>query len=174
VVRRIRSVVVDTNVPVVANGASPQASPVCVSRCRERIVRVTKGRERLVLDDHFAVFNEYRSRLSLSGQPGVGDMFLRWVHDNQFNASRCERVAVTRHPDRGYVEFPDDPRLAGFDPSDRKFVAVSAVSPHAPPILNAVDSDWWDHELALARHGIKVVHLCDDQALDWSRSRARL
>jgi len=34
--------------------------------------------------------------------------------------------------------------------------------PEHPPILNAVDSDWWHHQDALARHGVRVEFLCPD------------
>jgi hypothetical protein len=41
-----------------------------------------------------------------------------------------------------FEQFPDVPELAGFDPSDRKCVAVAFASQHRPEILNAIDTDW--------------------------------
>ena len=45
------TVVVDTNVAVVANDKSEQASPDCVITCIERIQQITNGKMKLVLDD---------------------------------------------------------------------------------------------------------------------------
>jgi hypothetical protein len=148
-----------------------QASADCEEACRTRLLQVTRGEVLLVLDAGFEIFNEYRSRLSLQGQPGVGDVFFRWVHDHQFNPERCERVALTRDPSRGYAEFPDDPDLAGFDPSDRKFAAAARASAILAPVLNAVDSDWWDYQRVLSRHHIVVEFACSDQVSTWRRHR---
>jgi hypothetical protein len=103
--------------------------------------------------------------LSLSGQPGMGDAFFKWVFQNQANSQVCETVEI--HPRKGsdtdFEEFPKDPALAGFDPSDRKFVAVARTSARRPPILNAVDSDWWDFREPLRRNGVEVRFLCPEQ-----------
>lgn len=160
---------VDTNVPVTANGDAPQASAECERACREKLREITDGRIRLVLDDRFEIFKEYLSNLSLRGEPGVGDVFLKWVHDHQFNPERCDRVPVAPHPTRGYEQFPDDESLAGFDPADRKFAAVARIS--RAPVLNAVDSDWWDYERVLSRHGIAVKFACEDQVAVWRATR---
>jgi hypothetical protein len=58
------------------------------------------------------------------------------------------------------LQFPNDERLVGFDRSDHKFVAVALAHPERPPILNAVDADWWYYREELARHGIRVEFLC--------------
>lgn len=65
-----------------------------------------------------------------------------------------------------FEEFPTDPRLASFDASDRKFVAVAIKAGSKPPVLNAVDSDWWNHLSVLREHGVKVEFLCPDQFQD--------
>lgn len=168
------AVVVDTNVAVTANGDAEHASVACQQQCVDCLVQVTAGQFRLVLDQGFAIFNEYQHKLSFAGQPGVGDMFMKWVHDNQFNEDRCERVPLTASRSRGFKEFPDDPDLRGFDSDDRKFVAVALASRHKPQILNAVDSGWWDFEAVLRRHGLKVVLLCADQVAAWRKSRTRI
>lgn len=163
--------VVDTNVPVTANGRASHVSVRCQMACQTSILEITSGRARLVLDDGFDIFEEYLGSLSLSGQPGVGDQFLKWVHDRQFDQELCERVSLTPHAVRGYEEFPDDDVLAGFDPSDRKFAASARASQSHACVLNAVDSDWWDYEPLLAQHGIKVDQVCDDQVAIWRRTR---
>lgn len=47
--------------------------------------------------------------------------------------------------------------------SDRQFVAVAIASPDRPTVLNAVDSDWWNHRGALERYGVVVDFLCPEQ-----------
>jgi len=114
----------------------------------------------LVLDDADLIFSEYRRYLSLSGQPGVGDVFIKWVHDRQWDSTVCTRVSITSHGERTFEEFPDDPGLAKFDRDDRKFVAVAAVHPDVPTILQAVDRKWLKWNQALAAVGITVRFLC--------------
>jgi hypothetical protein len=152
--------VIDTNVPKVANGTSDQASPQCVLAC---IAALDSARAGLTcLDDAFRIIGEYTNNLNMAGQPGAGDAFMKWVFDNQANPSHCEivRVTPTRAEAENYREFLNDPELQEFDPSDRKFVAAALASQHAPPILNAVDSDWWNAREALRRNGIRINHVC--------------
>lgn len=155
------SVIVDTNVAVVANGRSRQANPECVLACVDVLVHIQNS-ERVVFDLGYRIIDEYRRRLSPSGQPGVGDAFFKWVWQNQANPECCEVVEIHTRPGsvEDYEEFPDDSEFTGFDPSDRKFVAVSRASPSQPPILNAVDSDWLPYHEAFARHGVQVTFLC--------------
>jgi hypothetical protein len=163
--------VVDTNVPVVANGNSEQADPDCVIACVDALEAVYGGGV-IVLDDAMRILDEYRRNLSMSGQPGAGDLFMKWVWSIQSVVKRCEQVHLTpRHnePDN-FTEFPDDPELAQFDLSDRKFVAVALASRRRPTILNAVDPDWADHHSALRRHAVKVTFLCPQHVCP-SRSR---
>ncbi|MDQ2694925.1 MAG: hypothetical protein M3Z21_06015, partial [Pseudomonadota bacterium] len=89
--------VVDTNVCVVANQKSAQAGPECVLRCVDALENI-KRRGIVVLDDRMYILEEYRKHLSFAGQPGVGDMFFKWIWDNQANPRRCERVAITPVP----------------------------------------------------------------------------
>ena len=63
---------------------------------------------------------------------------------------------------RGFEEFPDSARLSSFDRSDRKFVAVALASGSSPKVLNAADTDWWDHRQALEENGVDVVFLCPE------------
>lgn len=154
------SVVIDTNVAVVANGRTEQAGLDCVEACLDALDKAQKGL--IVLDDMNLILDEYRRNLSASGQPGAGDAFLKWVYDRQADARHCERVHITPKPgmEGEFEEFPDDIELAGFDRSDRKFVAAARASRHKPRILNAVDRDWWDFRSALKNHGVHVDFLC--------------
>jgi len=158
-------VIVDTNVPVVANKAAPQASAVCVTMCVRRL-RDIQQNHTLVLDDGWHILREYQANLSSSGQPGVGDAFLKWVLTNRSNPHRCEQVCITPTgtdlPPGRFVEFPVTPDLAGFDPEDCKFVAVAVAHPEHPPVLNAVDPDWWQYRHALEQISISIEFLCPD------------
>ncbi len=151
--------VMDTNVAVVANGKAEQANKECVGEC---IARLSKLRNEclLLLDFKNLILDEYRKNLHPSGQPGLGDSFFKWLFENQANPEYFRRVYIECHPDRGFVEFPTDPRLSSFDQDDRKFVAVALASGTNPKILNASDTDWWLHRNALQEHGIEVEFIC--------------
>ena len=158
--------VVDTNVPITANKArDPKNIPSdlieCVAKCIETINEITTRKVGLVIDLYNEIFNEYKKHLCFSGQPGVGDAFMKWVHDNQGTFPVKDRVAINRDGD-SYLEFPTTLDLSEFDPADRKFVAVAKAHPAKPPILQATDSKWWGWKDALAREGVTVTFLCPD------------
>jgi len=123
--------------------------------------------ERLVLDDHWLIIREYQRNLRSEGQPGFGDAFLKWVLTNRTNSARCEFVSITPtdNYETDFVEFPRDPDLMRFDPSDRKFVAVALTHSQRPTILQAVDAKWWQAKEPLCRNGISVEFLCEDDVL---------
>ncbi|MEJ2705344.1 MAG: hypothetical protein P8Z79_23135 [Sedimentisphaerales bacterium] len=154
--------VVDTNVPVVANGSSKQASPECVRTCAVRLGEIVQEGQ-LVLDDNWLILKEYMANLRCTGQPGPGDAFLKWALTNHRNPKLCEQVAITprNSGETDFEEFPADPALDGFDPADRKFVAVAVAHRDRPPILQAVDTKWWQMKKPLLRAGITVDFLCE-------------
>ena len=154
-------VVMDTNVAIVANGRAEQAGPDCKLKCIGRL-RHIRDECRILLDDGNLILEEYRGRLSFSGQPGLGDSFFKWLHDNQANPSHCRKIPLNHHADRDFEEFPDDPALSSFDRSDRKFVAVALASGTQPKVLNASDTDWWTYHAQLRQHGIEVDFLCPE------------
>lgn len=155
-----RAVVIDTNVGIVANSKA-DVGRECELRCIRLLREVTENGH-LVLDEGGQIFAEYLRYLSLSGEPGVGDAFMRWVNDHQHDERLCTRIPLTIKPDHKIVEFPARPALARFDPSDEKFVAVAAAHPDKPPIQVAVDRGWIRHRDALAGVEIKVEILCPD------------
>jgi hypothetical protein len=155
-------VVVDTNVAVVANRRSrPQPTLSCVQACAHRLLQLQQV-GRVALDNRWLILNEYKNNLNESGQPGIGDRFLKWVLTNRNNPGLCDQVALTplENDETAFQEFPDDPTLLKFDRSDRKFVAVALAHPQHPPILQAVDSKWWQMREALSRNGVTVDFLC--------------
>ena len=157
------AVVMDTNVAVVANGKTPQAGNKCVETCINTLIKI-RDHHRVLLDEQGLILDEYRRRLSPSGQPGPGDAFFKWLWDNQGHLDHCRQIPITplKSGARSFEEFPDDPDLARFDAADRKFVAIAIASGERPPILNASDTDWWEHRVALNRHGIEIGFLCPE------------
>jgi hypothetical protein len=154
---------VDTNVPIIANQSlDPASIPPelvgCVSNCVDAIEHVVKCGG-LVIDADDEIYNEYRQHLSLRGQPGIGDRFMKWVHDNRWSFPAEDRVKITKI-EVSYEEFPDHEGLSNFDNSDRMFVAVANAHPGNPAILEASDSKWWGWKDALAEVGITVRFLC--------------
>lgn len=155
------SVVVDTNVPIVANEQSPQAGVDCVLACVAALVDARTS-QCVLVDEGGLILDEYRRHLSHSGEPNVGDSFFKWLWDNQGNHQHCRRVAITATGVDQFAEFPGDPALRTFDPSDRKFVATALASGVDPEVLNAVDRDWWECRTALAENGVRVRFLCPE------------
>ncbi len=157
--------VVDTNVPKTANLAIdpakiPDELASCVLACVESVEHVVK-RGGLVLDVGDEIFDEYRQQLSMSGQPGVGDRFMKWVHDNRWTLPDGDRVVITKNSD-SYDEFPNHDGLSDFDNSDRKFIAAANAHTAKPPVLQATDSKWWGWKDALEEVSITVQFLCRD------------
>jgi len=155
--------IVDTNVAIMANRATDPELPEdlidCAAACVNAISEITSNGG-LVLDAGDEIFDEYRRNLSLSGQPGQGNLFMKWVHDNRQGLPDDDRVSITKDGD-SYEEFPTHSGLANFDLSDRKFVAVANAHPVKPPILEATDSKWWGWKDALDEAGIVVIFLCE-------------
>ncbi|MCF7972806.1 MAG: hypothetical protein K9N55_03215 [Phycisphaerae bacterium] len=157
--------VVDTNVPKTANRAQdpdgiPDELTTCVLNCVEAIEYIVK-KGGLVIDSGDEIFTEYRHQLRMEGQPGVGDHFMKWVHDRRWQLPEEDRVTITKNG-KTYNEFPDHDDLINFDDSDRKFVAVANAHSQKPSILEATDSTWWGWKDALHSVGIRVVFVCPD------------
>lgn len=160
------AVIVDTNVAMVASRRTQTADDRCVDACIKRLrdIQQTGG---LLVDDKGLILREYTKNLGFNGQPGAGEVFAKWAHDHQAIPARVRQVAITPRTDgqwRRYDEFPDRAELSAFDPSDQKFVAVALASGESPPILNAVDSDWWNHRAALEAVGARIEFLCPQHA----------
>ena len=161
--------IVDVNVGITANGKADVCA-ACELACIEMLQAIVE-RGRVAVDDGGRIFNEYMTYLCLAGEPGTGDEFIKWVHDNEWQPDRCERVPITptAAAPLDFEEFPRDPALAKFDRSDRKYVAVAVVCATLlgpATILNSTDSDWKHHEVALAANGVPVMQLCPKELKD--------
>ena len=159
--------VVDTNVAIVANLATSYDENCdipsdCIKACIETIEHVvTSGG--LVIDEIGEIFEEYSRYLSFKGAPGLGDKFMKWVHDFQWAPDKVTRIPIHRL-NGTYKEFPEHDGLKNFDIHDRKFVAVANEhsDTQKPPIFQATDSKWWAWKDALSEVGITVRFLCPD------------
>ena len=151
--------VVDTNVAIAANGRGTHADLQCQRSCVERLAVVVKE-ETIAIDDAGLIFEEYAKYLSRSGQPGVGDLFLKHVFDHQYQPARVRRVTLSGSTNtrRGFEELPENT----FDPSDRKFLAVAVVA--GAVVLNATDSDWDEQRALLEGLRVRVHQLCPQHA----------
>jgi hypothetical protein len=167
------TVVVDTNVLLVANGMAAQMSDGCRLKCLERLQRAHDG-EAVVVDRQFLILGEYQNKLIPNRRPpGPGDAFVRYLLQNMANATRVAPVNLTptNNAKTEFAEFPKDAELhRAFDPADRKFVAASNAHPEKPPILESADSKWLAWEARLLSHGINVEFICR-QELETIRQR---
>jgi len=153
--------IVDTNVLISANGRETHADLECQLACIEALEKIVS--EKIVLIDNLGlILDEYSLYCNYKGDPGVGDYFFKHVYDNQAVKANCTVINITRDPEiqNSFIEFPKHPDLISFDPSDRKFVAVSISSSADPPIYNATDSDWEEYKEALNDIKVTVIQLC--------------
>ena len=155
----MRPCVVDTNVPIAANGRNTHANPDCQRACVKELLEVCRDKV-IAIDDLGLIFDEYKQRLRFAGAPGVGDMFFKHVYNNQYNPMRVNRVSVAPCDDdnRGFEELPEN----NLDRSDRKFLATAFNARAA--ILNATDSDWSEHETLTSHLGVPVLQICPQHA----------
>lgn len=155
--------VIDTNVPIVANGDNGSIRLECRTAAVELLLKATR-KGMIFLDTAGEIQKEYQRHLNPKGQPGVGDRFYLEVINS--DPKKVTRVEVTRREDGEYHDVPQPLIDAGFDPSDRKFVAVAVRS--GSQIYNAVDSDWVTNRTLIEAHGISVVFLCGCDPSQWT------
>lgn len=153
-------VVVETNVCIAANGRNTHASMKCQIAsvdCLEKLVSA-RSRDQVLLDEQGLIFDEYKRHLNFNGQPGVGDVFFKHLHDHMHFADRVRLVAVTSVGDeaRGFEELPQN----SMDKSDRKFLATALVGKGR--VFNALDEDWHEQANFIASLGVKVKQLCPE------------
>lgn len=150
------NLVIDTNVAIVANGINTHASKQCQLNCIETLSDITEQkRSKVAIDSLGLIVDEYSRHLSYSGQPGVGDLFFKYIHDHHYDEEFVLRVTINKSDEnRGFIELPEN----DLDPSDQKFLATAVVS--RSKIINATDGDWAEHGQLLELLGIEVSQLC--------------
>ncbi len=149
-------VVVDTNVLIVANGRDKTpADRACEISCIEAIEKAI-AKQIVLLDQSGLIMEEYELYCSHAGQPGVGDVFFKFLHDREHSDMNVRRVSVKKTPDEegGFANLPPN----DLDVNDRKFLAVAKASNGC--VLNATDSDWREHAKFITSLGVPVRELC--------------
>ncbi|MFZ1814257.1 MAG: hypothetical protein WBO55_05630 [Rhizobiaceae bacterium] len=157
--------VIDTNVPIVANGNDESVRLECRIAAVELLLKALRNGV-IYLDAAGEIQNEYRTYLNPNGQPGVGNQFYREVINS--HPQKIIRVDVSKKADGQYEDVPQTIIDAGFDPSDRKFVAVALKSNSG--VHNAVDSDWVNDRALLEANGVKIVFLCGCDPTQWRQA----
>jgi len=158
VIRRV----VDTNVLVVANGRDTNASIQCRLAAGEALNELLRN-GRIVVDEAREIQIEYRRYCEPKGQPGVGDRFYREALNNY--GGKVERIPLAKRGDGSFEDFPDDPALHRFDPSDRKFAATARKSGAA--VMVCIERGWLRHADAMRRHGIEIDFVCGTDPKTW-------
>jgi len=153
-------VVVETNVSIAANGRDTHASLACQFTCVEFLEKLvsSQSRDQVLLDEQGLIFDEYKRHLNYKGQPGVGDMFFKYLHDHMYLDGKVRLVAITPLADeaRGFAELPANP----VDKSDRKFLVTALVGKGR--VFNALDTDWHEQAAFIAALGVKVKQICPE------------
>ena len=150
---------VDTNVMIVANGKDHESGPACIL-ASSRKLRELQNDAVLLLDTEGEILKEYKNHMSYAGQPGIGDAFFKWLHDNQAVQGKVEKINVTKTGNLFNIVSARE-SLQGFDPSDHKFLAVAMTCKDHVDIYNATDSDWQEYSEAIEEiENIAVVELC--------------
>ncbi|UGT64002.1 hypothetical protein [Nocardia asteroides] len=145
--------VVDTNVPLVVK-FSDDHPPELVDGCEIILEYILENRIPIFTDDAGEIVDEYLHQLNRSGQPTLGDAFIKYVLENRYSWNDAMRPDI--EPDtvtaNSYAVLKgDDDEI---DPSDRKFVATAKVA--AAPVVQATDTKWLDWAAVLGRHGVTV------------------
>jgi len=163
----MKRLVVDTNVPIVANGrVNPEEPRPPTAACRLAAIEALQtavNSHCILLDLEGEITSEYRRYLDPAGQPGVGDQF--YLHTLNSMPGRVERRLLNRRPDGEYASLPQPLIDAGFDPSDRKFAALAKQE--RATVINATDSDWVQHIAVLRSVRIAVDNLCGCDQRTW-------
>ena len=161
--------IIDTNVFL---GALPEQSQLdarqrqCTEKCVEIVDMISNGHIRTIIADvnettgQSEIMDEYYRKLRQHNVQGFAGKILKLLN----NMNLIQYRVLAPHPGRAYIEFPQDERLNNFDPSDKKFVAVSlADTPHYP-IIQSMDGKWWRWSDALKDHDVMVLFTNPDYA----------
>jgi predicted nucleic acid-binding protein len=153
--------VVETNIAICANGGEEvhvgiECQISCINALQDMVSY--RKKEMIVLDKSGLILKEYSKHLNYSGKPGVGDIFYKYLNDNQYMPDLVDLIEITEISDqaRGFEELPEN----SFDPSDRKLLAAARVA--KAEVVNASDSDWYENRDFVASLGVKVRQLCPD------------
>ena len=159
--------VVDTNVPIAANGGTTDATDRKPTKaCRLAAIEFLEellDKGKVLLDRCGNIQKEYLRHLNPKGQPSVGDQFLLQVLNS--HPDRIVRVSLPRRNNGEFEDVPQQLIEQRFDRNDRKFVAL-AVRGEAS-IANATDSDWLTFAAVLNQSHVTVENICGCNREEW-------
>ena len=152
-------IVIETNVLIVANGREDTPADMeCKIACIEKLQRATRGELTVLIDDYDShlIMDQYRKHCNLGGELRPGDIFFKFLHDNEYSDRNVIRVPIQKAPDKegGFSNLPPN----NLDRDDRKFLAVAKAGNGR--IVNATDSDWSQEARFVASIGVRVCELC--------------
>ena len=152
----------DTNVAIVANGGGGGVCNICILNS-VKILQEAINKGIIFVDLNGEIQDEYRKHLNAKGQPGVGDRFYQEVINS--SPSVVCRVELDKGSDGEYLDLPEAIKSSKFDPSDRKFAALSAKAD--APVYNCVDSDWVNYVETLRECNLSVEFVCGTDPSKW-------
>lgn len=131
--------VIDTNVPMVVK--LPEDHPPALrDACEQMLENIIESRVPVVTDEGGEIFEEYSHQLNLSGQPSLGDTFIRYIYDNRYQWDTAMRPDIQPGEPGANTYRVLDGDHDEIDPSDRKFVAAAKVAD--VPVVQATDTKW--------------------------------
>ena len=154
--------VIDTNVPIVANGDGGNVTIDCRLASIE-LLQLAIANGKILIDSGGVIQREYHRNLDPKGQPGVGDRFYLEILNS--NPKRVLRVELPLRDDGEYVDLPQPIIDANFDPSDRVFAALARKM--RAKVYNAVDTDWLERRDVIEANGIKIEFICGCIQTNW-------
>ncbi|EIJ43249.1 hypothetical protein BegalDRAFT_2398 [Beggiatoa alba B18LD] len=147
--------VIDTNVLLVANEVHDDVSDDCFLACIKKLTDIQQ-KGCVVIDDSYLILKEYGKKLNSKKSKDAGDVFLKWLLQNEQNEKYCQQVSIEGN------NFVFNGELSNFDEPDKKFVTVANAHPNKPKILQATDCKWLNWENELLERGITVEFLCPE------------
>lgn len=162
----MNAIIVDTNVIVIANDTDGKRAD-CRDRCQDRLEQIISHGETVVVDDRWRILGEYEDNANPNSRKGIGDLFVKRLLQNLGNPEICTMLPITSSAENGtdFEEFPDNNTLSGFDPDDRKFIAVAVayenVYRQKAVLLQAADSQWYGLREAFVNNGLEVEFICE-------------
>ena len=80
------TVIVDTNVIVIANYTDDNDLGDCPEHCQNRLEQILSRPEKVVIDDSWRILGEYNRHTDPNTRQGIGDMFVKMHLRNQKNS----------------------------------------------------------------------------------------
>ena len=163
--------ILDTNVIINASGnKSPQTKEMCIKTCLELLFQFMAGYSglKIVIDtgSHGSdILEEYQKQFKYY-EGTYGAIFIQWLLNNIMNDQYVIQIPIARIDENEYEEFPKDRDLKGFDPSDRKFIAVAVAyyqyEDQIVPIVQSAEMEKWKEFVsAFAEHNVEIEFICD-------------